>query len=54
MKLIDIEDEMLLKNLFNGGLSAKQVTKLFMKQPVIEAIPIEWIKHNIPFQNEED
>lgn len=43
MKLIDIEDEMLLKNLFNGGLSAKRVTKLFMKQPIIVAIPIEYL-----------
>lgn len=43
MKLIDIEDEMLLKNLFEGGRSAKQVTKLFMKQPTVKAIPIEYL-----------
>ena len=57
MKLINIEDEILLKNLSNGGLSAKQVTNLFMKQPIIEAIPIEWIeewlknmpKHTTPY-----
>ena len=43
MKLINIEDEGLLKSLSDGGRSAKQVTKLFMKQPTIEAIPIEWL-----------
>lgn len=44
MKLIDIEDEMLLKNLFEGGRSAKQVIKLFMKQPEVKAIPIQFLK----------
>lgn len=43
MKLIDIEDKGLWKSLSDGGRSAKQVVKLFMKQPIIEAIPIEWL-----------
>ena len=47
MKLIDIEDEALWKNLSEGGRSAKQVVKLFMKQRTVEAIPIEWIERYI-------
>ena len=43
MKLIDIEDEVLWKNLSEGRRSAKQVVKLFMKQRTVEAIPIEWL-----------
>ena len=44
MKLIDIEDEVLWKNLSEGRRSAKQVVKLFMKQPIIEAVPIQFLK----------
>lgn len=44
MRLIDIEDEVLWKNLSEGRRSAKQVVKLFMKQPTVEAIPIQFLK----------
>lgn len=43
MKLIDIEDEGLWESLSDGRRSAKQVVKLFMKQPIIVAIPIEYL-----------
>lgn len=49
MRLIDIEDEILKKNLFmkqlEGGLSAKRAIRLFMNQPTVEAIPIDYIEN---------
>lgn len=44
MRLIDIEDEPLLKTVSVGGLSAKALWRLIKSQRTIKAIPIEWIK----------
>ena len=55
MRLIDVEDEVLKKNLFmkqlEGGLSAKRAIRLFMNQPTVEAIPIEWIRNHYEVGN---
>ena len=44
MRLINIEDEPLLKTVSVGGLSAKALWRLIKSQRTIKAIPIEWIK----------
>lgn len=44
MRLINIEDEPLLKTVSAGGLSAKALWKLIKSQKTVKAIPIEWIK----------
>lgn len=41
MKLINIEDEPLLKTVSVGGLSAKALWRLIKSQRTIKAIPIE-------------
>lgn len=43
MRLINIEDEPLLKTVSAGGLSAKALWRLIKSQRTIKAIPIEWI-----------
>lgn len=47
MKLINIEDEPLLKTVSAGGLSAKALWRLIKSQRTIKAIPIEWIKEKL-------
>lgn len=47
MRLIDIEDEPLLKTVSVGGLSAKALWRLIKSQRTIKAIPIEWIEKQI-------
>lgn len=44
MKLIDIEDDALLKTVSLGGMSAKKLWKRIRSEREIEAIPIEWIE----------
>ena len=44
MKLIDIEDEALLKTVSLGGMSAKQLWKRILSEREIEAIPVEFIE----------
>ena len=41
MKLINIEDEPLLKTISAGGLSAKALWRLIKSQRTIKAIPVE-------------
>lgn len=43
-RLINIEDELLLKTVSVGGLSAKALWRLIKSQRTIKAIPIEWLK----------
>lgn len=44
MKLIDIEDEALLKTVSLGGMSAKKLWKRILSEREIEAIPISWLE----------
>lgn len=44
MRLINIEDEPLLKTVSVGELSAKALWRLIKSQRTIKAIPIEWIE----------
>lgn len=40
MRLIDIEDMALLKNVSCGGLSAKKLWKMIKEQPTIDAVEV--------------
>lgn len=43
MRLIDIEDEALLKTVSLGHLSMKALWKRLKNEPTVEAIPIKWL-----------
>ena len=43
MRLIDIEEVSLLKTVTDGHLSAKALWRRILRQPTVDAIPIEWI-----------
>ena len=48
MKLINIEDEPLLKTVSVGGLSAKALWRLIKSQRAIKAIPVEQLLSILP------
>lgn len=48
MKLINIEDESLLKTVSVGGLSMKALWKLIKSQRTIKAIPVEQLLRILP------
>ena len=48
MRLINIEDESLLKTVSVGGLSTKALWRLIKSQRTVEAIPIEQLLSILP------